>query len=444
MSGQRYKWSIELFENLKSKVSRKSTALIAAAALLFAGVSAQASGFLNTPAGGYLVCVDTKTGAVTHPGTSKCKKGQKRLVLGAQGPAGATGANGQDGLVGASGLPGNNGNTLWTGNGEPSNTLGIPGDSYLDLAGKKIHAPKASDGTWPMGISIVGPQGPQGPGGSGPAGPAGPAGSQGPAGVSAPVATGTNCIGTKCTYKVGDTGPGGGKIFFVDYHDNYEEFNYLEIAKEGWAQEWYENFNWNTVFEEESETVKAAIFPNGSMNDPLMEWCSYSGSPVGEDFFPGEDPDYQSLSWLLSAAGRGEANTTIALEAACEFGAVNIADEYESTGKDDWFLPSIGELMLAYTNMRQLGFSSFVSKETLVDKLCYFWTCQDPQDPQDYFKIEAAYWSSTLADEYTAFHQHFDTGAQTAALIGYDNFVDIDDPFSARQYFSYVRPIRSF
>lgn len=439
MNGQRYKWSIELFENLKLKVSRKSTALLAAAALLFVGVSAQASGFLNTPAGGYLVCVDTKTGAVTHPGTSKCKKGQKRLVLGAQGPAGATGANGQDGLVGASGLPGNNGNTLWTGNGEPSNTLGIPGDSYLDLVGRKIHAPKASDGTWPIGISIVGPQGPQGPGGSGPAGPAGPAGSQGPAGVSAPVATGTNCIGPKCTYKVGDTGPGGGKIFFVDYHDNYEGFNYLEIANQGWAQEWYDEFDWDYWFGEESETAKSAIFPNGSMNDPLMEWCLSGGYSVGGDFFSGMNPDYQSLSWLLSAAGRGEPNTDIAME-SCQVGAINIAYEY-ATSKDDWFLPSIGELMLAYTNMRQLGFASFVSQKGYVPNICLFGTCSTAGDTP--FEIEAAYWSSTLTNQETALHQHFDTGAQTAGAISYDN-VDDDAPFSPSQFVSYVRPIRSF
>jgi hypothetical protein len=425
---------------------RKSTALIASAALLFVGVSAQASGFLNTPAGGYLVCVDNKTGAVTHPGTSKCKKGQKRLILGAQGPAGATGANGQDGLVGASGLPGNNGNTLWTGNGEPSNSLGIPGDSYLDLVGKKIHAPKASDGTWPIGISIVGPQG---PGGSGPAGPAGPAGSQGPAGISAPVVTGTNCIGTKCTYKIGDTGPGGGTIFFVDYHDNYEGFNYLEIANQGWAQEWYENFNWDAVFEDESETAKLKIFPNGSANDPLMEWCYYyeEGSEedyaVGEQFFPNDadNADIQSISWLRSAVGSGKVNSSLALEGPCVFGAVKIADEYE-TSKTDWFLPSIGELMLAYTNMRQLGFSSFVSNKRFLNTICFEGICMGELTNL----IEAAYWSSTLRDPYTAFHQHFDTGTQTGSpfnSIVYDNF-DGDNPFSVEQFVSYVRPIRSF
>ena len=415
----------------KRRINKKSIAFLTVSALVLGGLSAQASGILNTPAGGYLVCVDTKTGAVTHPGTLKCKKGQKRLVLGAQGSAG---------LVGASGLPGKSGNTLWTGNGEPSSTLGIPGDSYLDLAGKKIYSPKATDGMWPAGISVVGPQGPQGPqgpGGSGPAGPAGPAGS---AGISAPIAT--QCIGSKCTYKVGDTGPGGGVIFFVDYHDIYEGFDYLEIANQGWAQEWYESFDWNAIFEEESETAKVAIFPNGYANDPLMEWCYYSDDnyAVGEDFFS-EDADIQNLSWLLSAVGRGGLNSGIALEGGCVFGAVKIADEY-ATSKSDWFLPSIGELMLAYTNMRQLGFSSFVSGERFVDAICFVERCINEFTDQ----IEAAYWSSTLRDPYTAFHQHFDTGAQTGGVIdpiGYNDF-DGENPFSPVQFVSYVRPIRSF
>jgi hypothetical protein len=331
MSGQRYKWSIELFENLKPKVSRKSTALIAAAALLFVGVSAQASGFLNTPAGGYLICVDTKTGAVTHPGTSKCKKGQKRLVLGAQGPAGATGANGQDGLVGASGLPGNNGNTLWTGNGEPLNTLGVPGDSYLDLVGKKIHAPKAGDGTWPIGISIVGPQGPQGPGGSGPAGPAGPAGANG---TNATIAITELfiCDGSdpgsvadeKC--KIGMTGPGGGKIFFVDYNDIYSDFNYLEVS-------------------DYSDDCVA--------DGPIRAWNAESSGVI-------HNPTNSESSWRV---GRGVINTAAMLEDSTqsEFG-VDYSYESDTAGaafyaenfdceetpgyKTDWFLGSLGEMKL--------------------------------------------------------------------------------------------------
>ena len=35
------------------------------------------------------------------------------------------------------------------------------------------------------------------------------------------------------TYKVGDTGPGGGVIFFVDRYDEYAGFTYLEVALSG-------------------------------------------------------------------------------------------------------------------------------------------------------------------------------------------------------------------
>ena len=35
------------------------------------------------------------------------------------------------------------------------------------------------------------------------------------------------------TYKVGDTGPGGGIIFFVDRYDEYAGFTYLEVAPVG-------------------------------------------------------------------------------------------------------------------------------------------------------------------------------------------------------------------
>lgn len=68
---------------------------------LFIGVvSAQATGLLNSPTSGYLVCVNSKTKAVTHPGTSTCPKGNKKLILGAQGIQGLTGAAGLAGTNG--------------------------------------------------------------------------------------------------------------------------------------------------------------------------------------------------------------------------------------------------------------------------------------------------------------------------------------------------------
>ena len=146
------------------------------------GVGAQATGLLNTSSGGYLVCVNSKTKVVTHPGTSSCPKGSKKLVLGAQGAAGA--------------------------------------------------------------IGLTGATGAQGPGGaSGGSGPAGATGAAGANGTNATIAITELFVcdgldaGTvadeKC--KIGMTGPGGGLIFFVDYNDQYAGFNDLEAAPQGWG-----------------------------------------------------------------------------------------------------------------------------------------------------------------------------------------------------------------
>ena len=80
-----------------SSVSKNKTGVVLLVlALILGGLSAQATGLLNTASGGYLVCVNTKTKVVTHPGTSSCPKESKKLVLGAQGSPGATGAPGSN------------------------------------------------------------------------------------------------------------------------------------------------------------------------------------------------------------------------------------------------------------------------------------------------------------------------------------------------------------
>jgi hypothetical protein len=82
-----------------------------AIALVIGGISAQASGVLNSPSGGYLICVNPKTNVVTHPGTSRCPSGSKRLILGAQGAPGANGLTGAAGLSGKDGVDGKDGKT---------------------------------------------------------------------------------------------------------------------------------------------------------------------------------------------------------------------------------------------------------------------------------------------------------------------------------------------
>jgi hypothetical protein len=103
--------------------------------------------------------------------------------------------------------------------------------------------------------------------------------------------------------------------------------------------------------------------------------------------------------------GAGQANTLAMLAGAggCTSGAANAADGYVSpTGADDWFLPSMGELMLMYTNLRQAGAGAFGY---------------------------AYYWSSTEHGAYYAWNQSFFNGLQ--------------DSYSKNSILS-VRPVRAF
>lgn len=82
---------------------------------------------------------------------------------GIQGPAGANGTNGLDGADGADGA---DGKTILNGTVDPT-TEGVNGDFYIRTDTNEIFGPKAA-GSWPAGVSLVGPtgatgaQGPQG------------------------------------------------------------------------------------------------------------------------------------------------------------------------------------------------------------------------------------------------------------------------------------------
>jgi hypothetical protein len=89
-------------------------------------------------------------------------------ATGPQGPAGPTGAAGPQGSTGI------NGTAVLNGSVAPSNALGVNGDFYINTTTNELFGPKAN-GTWPGGVSLVGPPGPAG----GPAGPQGVAGTNG-------------------------------------------------------------------------------------------------------------------------------------------------------------------------------------------------------------------------------------------------------------------------
>ena len=284
------------------------------------------------------VCADKKTNVLRYAKNGKCAKTETKVVLnqtgaaGAKGDTGATGAKGDTGAAGATGAKGD------TGVAGAAGTNGTNG----------------ADGT------------------------AGAKGDTGAPGVSAPVVTGTNCVGTKCDYKIGDTGPGGGIIFFVDYNDQYAGLNYLEAAPVGWG-------NGITV----NEGGLTGETTGSSTVDPLMKWCSNTSSLLGLN------------AWSNSAVGAGASNTSTA-DTECTGGAIQAASDYAGGSKSDWFLPSVGEAMLMYTNLRQAGVGGFTP---------------------DY------YWGSSEASGSHVWIQLFSNGGQFSVT---------------KSGVNYVRPVRAF
>jgi hypothetical protein len=114
-------------------------------------------------------------------------------------------------------------NTVLSGAGVPAKTLGINGDFYIDTKTMNMYGPKKNN-SWPLPVSLRGPQGPAGiagsdgknastssvsagaPGAAGPQGPAGPAGPKGETG-----ATGPQGPAGPAGSNTGTTGPAGPK-----------------------------------------------------------------------------------------------------------------------------------------------------------------------------------------------------------------------------------------
>ena len=377
-----------MLKNLTFVFRNKSSIFLLVLALIVGGVGARATGLLNTSSGGYLVCVNSTTKVVTHPGTSTCPKGNKKLVLGAQGVAGSNGLTGAAGLSGKDGSDGKDGKTLWNGLKDPEGGWGAPGDMFINATTKVLFGPKNLDGTWPVGVSMVGPAGsagaagltgsvgPQGPGGSGPAGATGATGANGTNATIA-ITELSVCDGTdagtvadeKC--KIGMTGPGGGAIFFVDYNDQYAGFNYLEAAPSS------------------CEATKA--------------WSSDTTHSL-----------VAVKGWAARAVGSGQANTTAMLANGdtSYVGDTSGAADYASkltngtpagcvTSKDDWFLGSPGEMKLMHDNLQGLG--EFVA---------------------------GYYWSSSEVSASTAWLQS----------VGNGGLAQVNKNFTVY----YVRPVRAF
>jgi hypothetical protein len=187
--------------------------------------------------------------------------------------------------------------------------------------------------------------------------------------TAATCATGGVCI-------VDDTGPGGGKVFYVsatNFTSTGSDCNttckYLEAAPTGWG---------NGI------TVGAGETTGSSTVDPKLKWCS--------------DTLTLRNATTKTAIGDGRPNTTTGV--TCTTGAIFHAELYTGNGKTDWHLPSKDELNQLYTQKTTVGgFST------------------------DY------YWSSSEFGVYLAWLQYFNFGSQLS--YDYKDFASYVRPVRA-------------
>ncbi len=121
--------------------------------------------------------------------------------------------------------------------------------------------------------------------------------------------------GAANTCVVGDTGPGGGKVFYV-LEGNPTGSRYMEAAPNTWN--------------------------GGNKGDPSIVWCSNTNKNI-----PG------SFGYAI---GTGKANTDN-MVAACKSGAANSVRTYTGGGlaAGSWSLPSKDELKVLWTQQTTLG-----------------------------------------------------------------------------------------
>jgi hypothetical protein len=158
-------------------------------------------------------------------------------------------------------------------------------------------------------------QGPQGA--TGAAGTSGAAGPAGPAGTPAETPALTCATGGVC--EGGDTGPGGGIVFYIE-ETPQPWGKYLEAAPTGWY--------------------------DGTTTDPSLIWCGTSPTDVLNTTVPG--------GALGEKIGDGWANS-VNIAKHCPYGAATTARMYRGGALTDWYLPSKDEINQMYLKRIEIG-----------------------------------------------------------------------------------------
>ncbi len=146
------------------------------------------------------------------------------------------------------------------------------------------------------------------------------------------------CDGNTVACEVGDTGPGGGTIFYV------------EPDPDGFASE----------------------APECTVGCRYLEAATTSGSNVWYDFgleeegfnWSGNTTDYAQITDIAIGAGYKNTLDMIGIEGGGSAGAASAARGYQGGGKNDWYLPSLTELeRLHLSNVANINGAYWSSSE---------------------------------------------------------------------------------
>lgn len=131
----------------------------------------------------------------------------------------------------------------------------------------------------------------------------------------APSASAATCDGVSTKCSIGDTGPGGGVVFY-DAGSTKSWGRYLEAAPVTWA---------------------------GGKQDPEQVWC------------PKSSPAFDKYLNTGTGIGTGKRNSA-RIVGACGAGtAAGMARAYQGGGKADWYLPSKREMELLRAQQMSSG-----------------------------------------------------------------------------------------
>jgi hypothetical protein len=121
---------------------------------------------------------------------------------------------------------------------------------------------------------------------------------------------------------IGDTGPGGGKVFYVQTPTASAPWRYMEAAPNTWS---------------------------GGTEDPTMVWSSNTSG-----FVPNLTTGNTTVIQTSNNIGSGYSNTQKMLRGGT-FGAAQAVTAYNGGGKSDWHVPSINELDQLYSASATVG-----------------------------------------------------------------------------------------